>query len=212
MNKIFADRIRGRIDPETQKLMEEAGWQKANEQEEQAFIGYLTALQRKKSGFKYLRSAALLLSVIAAAELAFEYLCKSDPSYYPFPILVCLALGLLISGISQIGLSMQARRQQGMFFGGVYVLNAIACPAESGRVRLMVDGRRVTGATYPFQETVGPMDYIFDEQGNKKGFYVRLFLGVDLFGGITKTVLGGHGYAYYLHRYCKKMHLKGGRT
>lgn len=206
MNEVFSDRSMDKLDFNTRRQIAEKGWRKASEEEKYAFLGYYLNLKRKKSGFRYLRFISLLLFVIAAAELAFEYVCKDDPSYHPFPILACMFLCLLLILFSQTGLQLQSKRYQMLLSDRIYVISGMASVVGDNQVQVILNEKTACGEPFTFNETVSPMDYIYDEQGLKKGFYVRLFLAIDELGGVTKTVLGSYGFDYYLHWYSKKIH------
>lgn len=206
MNEVFSDRIMDKLDFNTRRQMETEGWRKASGEEKYAFLGYYLNMRRKKSGFRYLRAVSFLMFIIAAAELAFEYVCKNDSAYHPFPILACMVLCLLLLLFSQTAIELQSKRHQMLLSDSIYVINGVASPVGDNQVQVMLNEKTACGEQFAFNETVSPMDYIYDEQGLKKGFYVRLFLAVDELGGVTKKVLGSHGFDYYLNWYSKKIH------
>jgi hypothetical protein len=183
--------------------MEEPTWRKAEGEERDAFLGYYLSAHVVKKSINVFRVIFGLIFFISLGELVFERLCKNDPSYNPTPMYICILASIFILIINEVICRLVIRRTQKSIENNIYVTDAIAYPAGTNKVAVMINHKKIAFDTYDFKETVSPTDDVYDENSNKIGFRVRLYL--VLYNGAveTKKILGDHGYNYYMSKFQK---------
>lgn len=201
MAGIFQDTDFQKTNLNTVKELKENVWRKAENEELEAFLGFYLKMKAAKR-YRTAIVVVLLAFLILAGELWFEFLCKNDPSYNPFPIAAGMMALIIIFVLLVCIRRFNILKELNDIKKYVYTTDAIAY-GNGVKVQVMVNHKRLAFDEYSFNEPVSPMEKVYSPDGTYEGFHVLLYAVVKEDICIMKAVLGNEGIRYYVHR-CRK--------
>lgn len=193
-----------KVDHNTKKELMENCWRQASGEELNVFKTFYTASHSHRKVARVFRVLFTIMLLVSVAEWMFEMLCKNDPSFDPLPMIVSTIISLFLLFLNEIIYRMNIGKAVLRIADHVYVTAALAYNYADNKVQVMVNRKKLAFTHYQYGQAVSPTDYVYDENNQKIGFHVLLY--VVLIDGRceNKVVMGSEEYEIYLTHFHQK--------